>query len=164
MWARYRGVIEYLLGKDVENVSQYNKRARELAKSAIRYLALFSQRQEEKEVAKVLNPKSAGGLINAILGYGSPKFTQRHFGIARLVIQAASAVMRQMLLGDRNWFLIDRTLTQATEDLLGLEKPTGDIRVNQEYAQHRKWIDQDLKSASQNGEHHSPTVRKRVRQ
>ncbi len=112
------------------NQSEYNKRARELADWALRYLILFSQRQPEEETAKVLSGSAAVELVAALAGKGCPTITERHYGTA---IGMADIGVRRALelipdisidMGISIPSRMKREISEILHDIITLPKPS----------------------------------------
>jgi hypothetical protein len=149
MLRRYPGLSRYLelepTQREGYNRSQYDKRAREAARWAVRYLILFCEGQEEKEVAKVITWEVARALARAILGDGSQQRSKRHHIIAQQMANVAGTTLLAMI-DNRHYDIVSKAILEAANRLFGVSPPEKETMPNTEYKQNREQIERALQS------------------
>lgn len=131
------------------NVSAYNKRAREEADRAVRYLILFLQRQPEEEIVKILPWRTARALAMAMLGDGCPQRSRRNHEIAQQMISRAAATLLEML-DQTHIEIVSKRLYEMQMDARAVSPPMRDTIPNLDYQRNRQQIEQDLIQANVN--------------
>jgi len=144
----YPGLVAYLEKTKDErkqyNRSKYNKDVRKAARWAIKFLILFSQRQEEDEVQKVLDVASVGELVDALAGHGCQSIDPRHYEISKAVLWTGFQRLRP-LVDERNADMVNPEINRVLRYLRMLLEPK-EGQENKECEDERRATRQHLES------------------
>lgn len=155
----FPGVTKYLEASDQErkgyNRSKYNKQARGAARWAVQYLVMFSQKQKEEEVSKVLTENLIRVLIEALTGAGCPQFLLRHFAIAQGALSASTQQLLKMLAKETYWSLASGTITEARNRLYLIPPPAQPV-PNAMHRDERQTTKLDLERWNQENQSKKP--------
>jgi hypothetical protein len=144
----YPGLVAYLEKTKDErkqyNRSKYNKDIRKAARWAIKFLVLFSQRQEEAEVRKVLDTGSVGELVESLTGEGCQAIEPRHYEISKAVLWAGSRRLRECV-DEVSAIIANRQIDETLRYLRMLPEPK-EGHENKEYEVERRATRKRLES------------------
>jgi len=99
----YDGLWRYLVMEEAErkrfNRSNYNKRIRDVASSAIDFLVLFCQRQDESELDKTLTDERVDRLATALITTSKRKSAgEKHKGAVERDFRLAAMLMTKGII------------------------------------------------------------------
>jgi hypothetical protein len=144
----YPGLIGYLEKTEYErkqyNRSKYNKDIRKAARWAVKFLILFSQRQDENEVRKVLDTVTIGELAEALEGNGCQNIEPRHYEISKAILWTGFQRLRG-LVDETYAGIVNPFIGKALLQLRMLPEPK-EAEENKAYEEERRVTRQHLES------------------